>query len=594
MFIDKHGKKILTKIKPHGKAQKYHLPCDYCPSSDAVTLYLHPKGHLYKRCYSCSKIWDADKEHFLIKEKEQKPITNLETKSSLTLPDYVPGSDFWGRAIDEATWDAFGVATNEDGSRISFPFYDASGNLVAIKHKTHDKEFKWQGDVKRATLFGSNLWKDKGFRKAVTITEGMEDALACYQMFDGKYAVVSIKSGAQAGSRDLLPEDIKFLEQFEEIVIMFDADEPGRKGAQELAKSFSKSKVSIVTLGMKDANEYLKAGKSKEFRDAWYSKAYYRPDNLIYSSETQSLISEYDPKPDAFYPYEGLNQLLWGLYKPSLVVVTAGSGVGKTQAVKDLLLNLFQTTDDKIGCLFLEESVKQSIYQLISMDMKSNINNPEIYEKTNKNDIHASWKKLFSSDRWMFWDHFGSSSLDAVCEQVRYLSANFGASWIVLDHVSIVVSSQENGDERKALDEIMTRLRKLCEELRIGIILVSHLKRPNGSDSHEEGGITSLAQLRGSAGIGQLADVVLGLERNGQHEDEFLRNLVTVRVLKSRKTGRTGPACYLLYDPDASSFTEVRKDAIENHVEELKAAKTLRKTIDEPIMDEMLGTREAA
>ncbi|BCV02021.1 MAG: hypothetical protein CM15mV48_700 [uncultured marine virus] len=36
--------------------------------------------------------------------------------------------------------------------------------------------------------------------------------------------------------------------------------------------------------------------------------------------------------------------------------------------------------------------------------------------------------------------------------------------YIVLDHVSMVVSSQEYGDERKALDEIMTKLRTLVEE----------------------------------------------------------------------------------------------------------------------------------
>jgi len=38
--------------------------------------------------------------------------------------------------------------------------------------------------------------------------------------------------------------------------------------------------------------------------------------------------------------------------------------------------------------------------------------------------------------------------------------------------------------------------------------MVSHLKRPGGT-AHEEGGITSLSQLRGSAGIGQLSDMVI-------------------------------------------------------------------------------------
>jgi twinkle protein len=152
--------------------------------------------------------------------------------------------------------------------------------------------------------------------------------------------------------------------------------------------------------------------------------------------------------------------------------------------------------------------------------------------------------------------------------------ANWGASYIVLDHISIIVSSQENGDERKALDEIMTRLRKLCEELGICIVLVSHLKRPSGQDGHENGGVTSLSQLRGSAGIGQLADVVLGIERNGQHEDARKRNLSTIRVLKSRKTGLTGPACKLYWDNDKYSFTEVPLDGEDEFFTDLERAAT--------------------
>lgn len=75
--------------------------------------------------------------------------------------------------------------------------------------------------------------------------------------------------------------------------------------------------------------------------------------------------------------------------------------------------------------------------------------------------------------------------------------------------------------------------------------------------SHEEGGVTSLSQLRGSAGIGQLADTVIGLERNGQAESQVERNLTTLRILKNRFTGETGPACYLLWDKTTGRLKEI-------------------------------------
>ena len=44
----------------------------------------------------------------------------------------------------------------------------------------------------------------------------------------------------------------------------------------------------------------------------------------------------------------------------------------------------------------------------------------------------------------------------------------------------------------------MTSLRSLVEELKFGLIIVSHLKRPvNANRGHEEGLNTSMSQLRG-------------------------------------------------------------------------------------------------
>ena len=83
----------------------------------------------------------------------------------------------------------------------------------------------------------------------------------------------------------------------------------------------------------------------------------------------------------------------------------------------------------------------------------------------------------------------------------------------------------------------MTALRTLVQETGVGLILVSHLKRPDGNKGHEEGAQTSLSQLRGSHAIAQLSDMVIGLERNQQGEDA---NVTTLRVLKNRFSGETG------------------------------------------------------
>jgi twinkle protein len=51
--------------------------------------------------------------------------------------------------------------------------------------------------------------------------------------------------------------------------------------------------------------------------------------------------------------------------------------------------------------------------------------------------------------------------------------------------------------------------------------------------------------------------MVIGLERDGQHDDPVIRNTTTVRILKNRFSGLTGPACYLHYDKDTGRMVEV-------------------------------------
>ena len=117
----------------------------------------------------------------------------------------------------------------------------------------------------------------------------------------------------------------------------------------------------------------------------------------------------------------------------------------------------------------------------------------------------------------------------------------------------------DNGDERKAIDVIMTKLRSLCEETGIGLILVSHLKRPSGDKGWENGLETNLNSLRGSAAIAQLSDICLGVERDQQSDTP---NVSTIRVLKNRFTGETGVGCFVHYNKETGRMVEVEDPTV--------------------------------
>ena len=152
-------------------------------------------------------------------------------------------------------------------------------------------------------------------------------------------------------------------------------------------------------------------------------------------------------------------------------------------------------------------------------------------------------------------------------DKIRYMAVSEECDFIILDHISIAISGLEGDNERKMIDILMTQLRSLAEETGVGLIIISHLRRNNalGSIAFEEGGCVSLSQLRGSGAIGQLADTVLGLERNQQAEGKK-KNLVRVRVLKCRWTGETGIGGYLFYDKEHDTLQAV--DKLSDYIDE--------------------------
>ena len=163
-----------------------------------------------------------------------------------------------------------------------------------------------------------------------------------------------------------------------------------------------------------------------------------------------------------------------------------------------------------------------------------------------KISLKTAFDNLTSSRSLFLYNHFGSLDPDILLEQIRYLATVDGVQVVILDHISIVMSGLELDNERRAIDVTMTKLRSLCESTNIALIVVSHLRRPQGQ-GHEEGRDISVSDLRGSHSLVQLSDVVLGASRN-QVGDESERQRLQLKVLKSRHTGMTGEVDKLLYD----------------------------------------------
>jgi len=540
---------MTTTLKVASKFIK-HVECSNpkCGSSDANSLY--DDGHQY--CFACNTYVTGEDNVGITSPRSNNTTKVFQMKTQGEVKAIVD------RGIVRETCEFFGV-TQETGKHY-YPYFDETGLKVAEKIRSvENKTFSIAGNFNKATLFGQSLFQKEG--KYITIVEGELDALASYQMTGSKWPTVSIRNGASAAVKDCKAQ-YEYLDSFETIVICFDADEVGQKAAKDVAELFG-NKVKIVKhlKECKDACDYLINGRGSDYVNQWWRAESYVPDGIIQASTLWDSVSAPEPVAEAFYPFKGLNELLYGIRSAELITVTAGSGLGKSQFLREILFRILETTKWNVGGMFLEESVRKTARSIMSLHANKKLHLPDT--PVTERELKEAFDATLGTNRVFLFDHFGSLAIDNVLNRIRYMSKACDCRVVFLDHISLVVSGMDGNDERKSIDVLMTRLRTLVQETGITLICVSHLKRPSTSNKgHEDGEAVSLSQLRGSGAIAQLSDAVITLERNSMSDDPIVRNTTKVAVAKNRYTGATGPACSLMYDSKTGRMIEVTMEEL--------------------------------
>jgi len=520
----------MYKQEEDGVLIRAHLPCPDCGSTDALSEYTN---NTY--CFSCAKSTYTG-------ERKQQVQTNQRRN---TMRDELLHGEFIdvkGRGLSAKTCRKYGYHLTEiDGSPAYLAnYYDDQNNLVGQKVRFKDKSFRAIGTVNPSVMFGKQLFRDKG--RQVIITEGEVDALSVAEAFDAKYPVVSLPNGAQSAST-VIKKNLEWLEGFNSIVLWFDNDQAGKDAVEAVMPLLSPGKVKVISTQYKDANEMLLAEGKSAVVNATYDAKEWRPDGILNGSDLWDKYKEKEVFDTCAYPYPKIDDMFKGLRKGELVTFTAGSGMGKSTVVREIAYDLMLRQERKIGYIALEENWRATLTKFLGMYS----NKPLFFDnELNEEEEKEAWEETIGKDRLYLYDHFGSIETENLLAKIRVMIHNCGVDFIVLDHISIVVSGMEGGDERRSIDNLMTMLRSVVEETNVGMLLISHLRRASGDKGHEDGAQITLSQLRGSGAIAQLSDAVIGLERDAQSEDEG--DKIGIRVLKNRFGGQLGRADTLLYN----------------------------------------------
>lgn len=481
------------------------------------------------------------------------------TSSRLTIEEVqeLPSADVPTRALRADTLERYGVKVGFDEStgevrHLFFPRY-SDGELVGYKQKdlAHKKFFP-VGNMKNSDFFGQHLYGDGG--KFIIVTEGEEDALAASQMLADRgksYRVISLPDGAKTNTLKNNQSAHEWLESFEKVVVAFDQDEEGQAAAARWSKLLSPGKIRIMKFSEKDANTLLLEGKEDEFWKSLQSAKPIKVTGVVSSGSTWDLISSREVVTSIPYPedWKELNEMTYGIRTGELDTWTSGSGMGKTQVLRELQYHLLKNTEDNIGIMALEEPLHDTVEALMSLELERRFHLPDVRETVSDDEAYNAWLATAGTNRLHMYDHWGSEDEESLLYYIRYMAQALECKYIFLDHLSIAVSEYANeGDERKNIDSLMSKLKRLTQELDIWLGLVVHLRKTSGGGSFEEGEVPSLDDLRGSGSIKQLSNNVYALARNQQAPSDEERNTSSLHVLKCRFTGATGEGGKLVFD----------------------------------------------
>lgn len=482
-------------------------------------------------------LWMATKGCTLVEAMDEarswlgisRPMPYREPKPSYRRPPKPTCKAIDGKAFDYLTevrnipghiLASYKIAS-QDGE-IIFPFLLPDGELAMAKARKAEDGAKPKPTAAdcEPILFGWQAMPDNS--RDLVITEGEIDALswAAY----GHPAMSVPFGGGKGAKQKWIESEYDRLERFERIFLSTDMDGPGDEAAEEIASRLGRHRCFRVKLPLKDANECLVSGKSKEEMGAAIAgAANLDPEGLRRASDYRDkIINLFWPAHEELSgytsPYGKLADRL--RFRPGEVTLWSGAaGSGKSQILSDCIPHWIKE-GSRICLASLEMKGEQTLRRMVKQT--GGVDRPTA--------AFLSRILEFLDPGLLIYEHVGKARVAALLEVFDYARAKFGCDQFVIDSLMRLGIA---GDDYTGQEQALFQIVDWAVKANIHLHLVAHSRK-----SERGQGVPETEDIKGAMEIGANASNIVTIWRNRNHE-ENLKSAVSesIRAELGQKPG---------------------------------------------------------
>lgn len=421
---------------------------------------------------------------------------------------------------------------------MAFNYY-LDGELINIKHRTRNKDFKL---VSGAKLIPYNIdsiapdayESDEG--KYCLYVEGEIDALTYIEC--GFEHVVSVPNGASTNLEYLDDFIDSHFDKLDCIYISVDNDKKGVECRNELIRRFGSEMCKLVEYPKpcKDINEVLVQYGRSAVEECVRNAKDCKPDGIQELVDVEAALDdifEHGFEKGATFGIPSLDDI-FSVKTGLLHIVTGVPSHGKSFMLNYLLIRLNLLHDWKVAFFSPEfYPVSHHIAQTIETYggkrfCKENYSIP-VYDKMK--DYLA---------RNMFYIDPNDTDINSVMERAKYLIRKKGIKVLVIDPFNALTDKErKNQKQDEYISEFLQKLRWFCRKYDVAGFIIMH---PTKLQKLENGQypVCDLYNCKGASEINDKADVGITVWRN--KEEDYAELHIT--KMKFRNLGKNGHATF--------------------------------------------------